>query len=250
VARQTVFNHFPRKEDFAFEWGIGNRQMLDDVMTSPEFLDLGATARLLMIVRTMAEVYETSAREARILLHAWVRAGGPVDEDPALLVRRFQTIIEAGQHSGEYHPHLNAETAATIVRAAYFDAVFRWIAAEPEDPATNLLASMVARLEVILTGLRMPPTTSLPYPSSDSASATPSSPRSARQHGRQLWASLVSRGLWLSEDDALRGAGEQDVAQLHRHDARCIADQLTAVEDHVVGVPVLALLTVDVGLKA
>lgn len=167
VARQTVFNHFPRKEDFAFEWGAGNRDLLDELTARPDFRTASATSRLLMIVRTMADVYESSAKVARVLLQAWIRAGGPVVEDPALLVGRFQVIIEAGQAAREFHPHLDATTAATLVRAAYFDALFRWMTAAPDDHDADLLAGMTSRLEVLLTGLRMPPAASLAHVTSN-----------------------------------------------------------------------------------
>jgi TetR/AcrR family transcriptional regulator, cholesterol catabolism regulator len=164
VARQTVFNHFPRKEDFAFEWGAGNRSHLEALVTSSEFASETATNRLLMIVQTMAVIYNESAAEARVLLQAWVKAGGPIVEDPTLLGKQFQAIIETGQSTGEFHPELNAQTAAELFRAAYLDSLFRWVAADPTDPASDLLASMIARLEVILTGLRVPPLAALPYP--------------------------------------------------------------------------------------
>jgi hypothetical protein len=59
-------------------------------------------------------------------------------------------------------------------------------------------------------------------------------------------------GTWdlLAEDYALRCAGVEDISSLDRHDLRGEADQLSAVENHVVGVPVLALDAVDPGLQA
>src|SRR4051812_47785788 len=56
--------------------------------------------------------------------------------------------------------------------------------------------------------------------------------------------------LRLAVDDALGRAGEVDVAWLQRHHPRGKADELPAVEDHVVGVPVLPLLAVDTALQA
>jgi len=53
--------------------------------------------------------------------------------------------------------------APAPVRAAYFDALFRWVIAEPGSPSSGLVASMIARPEVVLTGLRVPPPATLSY---------------------------------------------------------------------------------------
>src|SRR6202022_2967614 len=52
--------------------------------------------------------------------------------------------------------------------------------------------------------------------------------------------------LRLAGNDALRRAGEDDVARLERHVFRDVADQLLAVEHHVAGVRGLHHVAVDV----
>jgi hypothetical protein len=69
----------------------------------------------------------------------------------------------SGQGSGEFHLELTAETAPALVRAAYFDALFRWLIAEPRSLSSYLVASMIARPEVVLAGLRVPPPATLSY---------------------------------------------------------------------------------------
>src|SRR5262245_57541825 len=67
------------------------------------------------------------------------------------------------------------------------------------------------------------------------------------QAARDLVARFQPHLLFLrhAEDHTLRGAGEEDVARLYGHHLRGEADQLAAIEDHVVGVPILPLLAVD-----
>jgi hypothetical protein len=48
----------------------------------------------------------------------------------------------------------------------------------------------------------------------------------------------------------VRRAGEEDIARLDGHHPRRETHHLAAVEDHVVGVPVLPLLAVDPAFKA
>jgi hypothetical protein len=55
--------------------------------------------------------------------------------------------------------------------------------------------------------------------------------------------------LGLADDHALRRAGEKDVTGLDREHLGREADELAAVEDHVVGVPILPLLAIDARLK-
>src|ERR1700761_2653580 len=53
--------------------------------------------------------------------------------------------------------------------------------------------------------------------------------------------------LGLAEDHALRRAGEDDVARLQRPMLGNVGNLLLAIEDEVVGVPVLAGLAIDRG---
>jgi hypothetical protein len=43
----------------------------------------------------------------------------------------------------------------------YFDALYQWIAAEGREDAPDLFTSMIERLELILTGICIPPLVTL-----------------------------------------------------------------------------------------
>ncbi|WP_051944049.1 TetR/AcrR family transcriptional regulator [Streptacidiphilus rugosus] len=152
VARQTVFNHFPRKEDFIHAWSVLRREEIAQALTDRAFLEQPATARLVLIMRVMADSYERSPAAGRVYTLAWVKWGGPVLEERAL-ASQFALVIEEGQRSGEIRDDVGAQTAGELIRAAYFDALWRWAAPDRPADAPSLFADLVVRLELILTGI-------------------------------------------------------------------------------------------------
>lgn len=156
VARQTVFNHFPRKEDFVIAWGARRREEVDRVLSSSAFEGEPATARMVLIMRVLADFYERSPVEGRVFTVAWVKWGGPVFEEP-LLAGQFAAVIAEGQLSGEIRGDVNAQAAGQMMRAAYFDALWRWAAPDRPPGAPSLFSDMLTRLELLLTGLCVAP---------------------------------------------------------------------------------------------
>lgn len=152
VARQTVFNHFPRKEDFVLAWGVLRREEITRALDDRAFAEKSATARLVLIMQVLAESYERSPAAGRVYTLAWVRWGGPVLEERTLATQ-FAGVIEEGQRSGEIRDDISAQTAGELIRAAYFDALWRWAAPDRPADAPSLFADLLIRLELILTGL-------------------------------------------------------------------------------------------------
>jgi TetR/AcrR family transcriptional regulator, cholesterol catabolism regulator len=148
VARQTVFNYFPRKEDFARAWGARRRAEIDEVLASAPFGDQPAVSRLVLMLRVLSASYERAPAEGRVFTIAWVKWGGPILEEP-MLADRFAEVIAEGQKSGEIRKDVDAGTAGQLIRAAYFDALWRWAAAD----APSLFSAMLSRLELVLTGI-------------------------------------------------------------------------------------------------
>lgn len=152
VARQTVFNHFPRKEDFVFAWSVLRREEITRALADHAFAEEPATARLVLIMRVLADSYERSPAAGRVYTLAWVKWGGPVLEERTL-ASQFAAVVEEGQRSGEIRDDASAQTAGELIRAAYFDALWRWAAPDRPADAPSLFADLLARLELILTGL-------------------------------------------------------------------------------------------------
>ena len=152
VARQTVFNYFPRKEDFAREWGARRRAEVDEVLASAPVTGQPAVSRLALMLRVLADCYERSPAEGRVFTIAWVKWGGPILEEP-MLAGQFAAVITQGQQSGEIRKDIDADTAGQLIRAAYFDALWRWAAPDRRADAPSLFSALLSRLELVLTGL-------------------------------------------------------------------------------------------------
>lgn len=152
VARQTVFNYYPRKEDFARAWGARRREEVVQALASSAFAGGRATARLTLMMRVLANSYERAPAAGRVYTIAWVKWGGPILEEP-ILAAQFAAVIADGQRSGEIRADVSAETAGQLIRAAYFDALWRWAAPSRREDAPSLFAELLSRLELVLTGL-------------------------------------------------------------------------------------------------
>jgi TetR/AcrR family transcriptional regulator, cholesterol catabolism regulator len=152
VARQTVFNYYPRKEDFARAWGARRSEEVVQALASSAFAGGRATARLTLMMRVLANSYERAPAAGRVYTIAWVKWGGPILEEP-ILAAQFAAVIADGQRSGEIRADVSAETAGQLIRAAYFDALWRWAAPSRQEDAPSLFAELLARLELVLTGL-------------------------------------------------------------------------------------------------
>jgi AcrR family transcriptional regulator len=152
VSRQTVFNYFPRKEDFVLAWGARRREEVAQALAGSALAGVSrAAARLTLMMRVLANSYERAPAAGRVYTIAWVRWGGPVREDP-FLAAQFAAVIADGQRSGEIRADVSAETAGQLIRAAYFDALWRWAAPSRREDAPSLFAELLARLELLLAG--------------------------------------------------------------------------------------------------
>ncbi len=156
VARQTVFNYYPRKEDFVIAWGARRREEVARALASSAFAGEQAAARLALMMRVLANSYERSPAAGRVYTIAWVKWGGPILEEP-ILATQFAAVITEGQRTGEIRADVSAETAGQLIRAAYFDALWRWASPRRPEDAPSLFSDLLARLELVLTGLCVEP---------------------------------------------------------------------------------------------
>ena len=156
VARQTAFNHFPRKEDFVAAWVAERRAELHTAMGPHADGDDGgedsASSRLLVIMRVMADIYERRRDEGRVFMSAWVRLGGPILDEP-VAAHMFAVLVREGQRSGEFVEDVDAEAAGEVIRAVYFDALWRWADPAHEPTENALFEAMLTRMRIVLTGL-------------------------------------------------------------------------------------------------
>jgi AcrR family transcriptional regulator len=162
VARTTAFNHFPRKEDFVAAWVAERRAELHAAMGSHGDVrdsddggrggEMPASSRLLVIMRVMADIYERRREEGRAFIGAWVRLGGPILDEP-VAAHMFAVLVREGQHAGEFVEGIDAEAAGEVIRAVYFDALWRWADPAHNPPENALFETMLTRMQLVLTGL-------------------------------------------------------------------------------------------------
>jgi AcrR family transcriptional regulator len=156
VARQTAFNHFPRKDDFVAAWTEERRAELTAAIASQAEGEADETAdaatRLLLVMRVMAGVYEDRGDEARVFMVAWVKSGGPIVEAP-IAAGLFAGMVRDGQRRGQFVAGLDAESAGDVIRAVYFDVLWRWAGPHNEVPPGGLCEQLATHIQLVLTGL-------------------------------------------------------------------------------------------------
>jgi TetR/AcrR family transcriptional regulator, cholesterol catabolism regulator len=151
VARATVFNYFPRKEDIVFDWIARRRAEVATILAGDDHETADTATRLRRAFRALAHAYEDDPVTGRAMVRAFLRVGGPLvaqaSESPAL----FADTIRTGQQQGDVPPDLDPTRAGLVLFDAYLGALYRWVN-EDEEPAA-LEQSLTAALELILTGI-------------------------------------------------------------------------------------------------
>jgi AcrR family transcriptional regulator len=151
VARATVFNYFPRKEDIVFEWIARLRAELEKILAGGEQEATDTASRLRRAFRALAHAYEDDPDTGRAMVRAFLRVGGPLvaqaSESPALLA----DTIRSGQEQGDIQPDVDPTRAGLLLFDAYLGSLYRWVNEEDEPPA--LEESLTAALDLVLAGI-------------------------------------------------------------------------------------------------
>lgn len=129
VARGTFFNHFQRKEDLISAWGEHRRERLRTGLEgaaaeSGEPMSLRASLGRCM--RILAEINEEEREITRPMLTAWVKAGGPVHEDP-YAAGIFSAVLEKARDREEIPASVDPTRVGNLLRDAYLGTLYRWV---------------------------------------------------------------------------------------------------------------------------
>ncbi|WP_211768367.1 TetR/AcrR family transcriptional regulator [Kutzneria sp. CA-103260] len=151
VARATAFNHYPQKAAFLYEWGQRRRERVAEVMAAEQAEQLSAGERLRRYLGVLAELNTASRRATVTLMDASLRLGDALRE-PSLDLKLAE-LVDAGRAAGEFRSDVDSTQAGTLLAAAYFTAVLRWIGAEPEP--FDLPKYLDGMLDMVLRGLVM-----------------------------------------------------------------------------------------------
>jgi TetR/AcrR family transcriptional regulator, cholesterol catabolism regulator len=154
VARATVFNYFARKDDIVSEWFLRRRTELAKILTEAEQQMTDTASRLRQGFRGLARLYENDPAAGRVMVRAWLRAGGPLlplTDSPAL----FANTIRLGQQQGDIRSDVDAARAAVLIFDVYLGELYRWVSDEHGDYAIE--DHLIESLDLILTGVAREP---------------------------------------------------------------------------------------------
>lgn len=155
VARATVFNYFPRKDDIVAEWFERRRAELVKILADAEQHATDTDSRLRQVFRALAHLYENDPVTGRAMVRSWQRAGGPLlpytSDTPDLLADTIRT----GQQQGDIPPDLDATSAGRVVFDAYLGVLYRWVS--NEDGQFDFEETLMATLDLILGGITRDP---------------------------------------------------------------------------------------------
>jgi TetR/AcrR family transcriptional regulator, cholesterol catabolism regulator len=151
VARATVFNYFPRKEDIVYEWIARRRAVIAAILATGEHEAPDTASRLRRAFRALAHTYDDDPITGRAMVRAFLRAGGPLvaytSETPAMLA----DAIRSGQQRGDVAPGVDPTRAGLVLFDAYLGILYRWVDEQDGPPAIE--DDLVATLELVLGGL-------------------------------------------------------------------------------------------------
>ncbi|MGW4381023.1 TetR/AcrR family transcriptional regulator [Kitasatospora sp. NPDC004531] len=151
LGRQTVFNHFPRKEDLVVAWVQTRRDRLDALAaegdTRADTADGPALHRLTALFAAMADFDDRDRAVARELHTAKVLARGflPGAPPPPALA----ALLAKARDAGELAAGLDLGSAAELLFDSYVGTLQRWLEA---DCAFPLAPVLVAKAELAVRG--------------------------------------------------------------------------------------------------
>lgn len=148
VARQTVLNHYPRKQDFVAAWAQRRRDKLA-LIGEREGPDVSAPARLHHYFAALARMNQRERKLTRILYLNLRLNEIAIHQRP--IPDAVRTAIRDGRARGEFISDVDPDRAAEVLTAIYFDTLSRWLSEEP--PSFDLAAVLSAKLDLVLRGL-------------------------------------------------------------------------------------------------
>ncbi|MFE4517881.1 TetR/AcrR family transcriptional regulator [Kitasatospora sp. NPDC056783] len=146
LGRQTVFNHFPRKDDLVCAWVQDRRDRLDTLTAEKTAADGPPLRRLRAVFEAMADFDDRERAVARELYAAGVLVRGflPGAPPPPAL----GALLALARDAGELDADLDPVPAAEILFDTYIGTLQRWLESDGAFPlarALNAKAALVVR---------------------------------------------------------------------------------------------------------
>ncbi|MDN5913993.1 MAG: hypothetical protein L0I76_02560 [Pseudonocardia sp.] len=108
----------------------------------------------------LAQVNSDEFATTRQLVVAWVRGGGPIEDDP-WLANALVDCVRDGQRSGEIRASCDPFDAACLLRDAYLGVIFRWVR-PVQDEIFDLTPVLDRSIDMVLEGVVGPGTAGPP----------------------------------------------------------------------------------------
>jgi AcrR family transcriptional regulator len=150
VARQTVLNYFPRKEEFVRAWVDRRRQRLTILLQEEAFRDISAHERLAALVSLMAGYDEQESRVARAISEGWLRHDSGFFAD-AVAPPALVEAVQLGKQRGDFASTIDADLAAEVIYDCYLQTLNRWLHSNAQF---SLDRTLRGKLDIVLNGLQ------------------------------------------------------------------------------------------------
>ncbi|WP_406723991.1 TetR/AcrR family transcriptional regulator [Streptomyces sp. GD-15H] len=152
VARQTVFNYFPRKTAFLDEWTRRRQIRASAAATASSSSGLTLENSLHSYMTEMARVSEDAQAETRALLPPALQQTNFLALTP--LAAELAAIIKEARPDEGDPAHVHAGQIGLILATSYFAVLDRWIDAYP--PRFDLERQLKIVVNIILQGIYAP----------------------------------------------------------------------------------------------
>jgi TetR/AcrR family transcriptional regulator, cholesterol catabolism regulator len=153
VARATVFNHFPVKEQFLSAYLERRRVLVRELLQREADEGVDAARRLYDAMELLARLNEGRVDEVRTLLFAWRRTGGSPSSEPDT-GRVLGQVIESGQKAGQLRTDSDPYAIGALLLDAYIGVLLRWIPDVGDEPRFPLDEALREVCDVVIEGLR------------------------------------------------------------------------------------------------
>lgn len=151
VSRATVFNYFPRKEEFLLAWVEGRREQIAALLAREQAEGIDTLTRIEHVFALLADRLEADADANRALCRAFLKAGVLLLPGGLRTARIFTETISFGQARADLRVDLDAQSLGRVVFDLYLGALIRWAVADESGPERVESVSLKSQLATVMT---------------------------------------------------------------------------------------------------
>ncbi|MBF6059505.1 helix-turn-helix transcriptional regulator [Nocardia terpenica] len=149
VSRQTVFNHFPRKDDLVDAWGERRRGHLRNLLAEEHFRSESTAAQLTAQLDVLADYNERERALTQRVFTGSARFGTVAHDSP--VGELFARSVRSGIDRGDIAAHADPDLAGEMLADCYFGTLNHWLRTTPRRG--ELRRRLQRKLDILLAGL-------------------------------------------------------------------------------------------------